>query len=301
VIIPELGGKIASLEIAGRQWLWTNPSIPFAAPRPGASYGETADSGGYDECFPTVSSCTLPPAAESFARILLPDHGELWSQRPSVELATGPDGHEAKLTWRGAAMPYRFTRTVRVEASGEVVMRYSVRNDGRERMPFVWSPQPLFPLTDRTRLLLPIGEPVRLQRAERVQIGEPGSEHRWPLVRTAKEVLDLSRPGTMRRKFAAKVFFAGVPGTAAIEEGGTRLEVRFESESVPDFGVWINHQGWSPKRKIPAYSNVALQPSLGAPDSLDEALTGWRRAQWVEGGKTRKWTLRWVGKPATSG
>ena len=46
VVIPSLGLKIAKLRRArGREWLWHNPEIPYAAPRPGASYVETADSG----------------------------------------------------------------------------------------------------------------------------------------------------------------------------------------------------------------------------------------------------------------
>jgi hypothetical protein len=55
VIIPALGGKIASMEMAGREWLWTSDVISQQTPIDGASYVETADSGGYDECFPTVA------------------------------------------------------------------------------------------------------------------------------------------------------------------------------------------------------------------------------------------------------
>ena len=54
VIIPALGGKIASMEMAGREWLWTSDVIAHPAPIDGASYVETADPGGYDECFPTL-------------------------------------------------------------------------------------------------------------------------------------------------------------------------------------------------------------------------------------------------------
>ena len=46
-------------------------SFPLRLPRSGASYVETADSGGWDECFPTVGAS--PRAAAE------PDHGELWS------------------------------------------------------------------------------------------------------------------------------------------------------------------------------------------------------------------------------
>jgi len=38
------------------------------------SYVETADSGGYDECFPTVGPCTLPSDVERYGGLALPDH-----------------------------------------------------------------------------------------------------------------------------------------------------------------------------------------------------------------------------------
>lgn len=298
VLIPELGGKIASLEIAGRQWLWTNDAMPFRTPVPGTSYVETADSGGFDECFPTVGPCNLPPAAESFAGVSLQDHGELWSQRPRIEVMTRPDAQEATMVWAGAKMPYHFTRTVRVDAGGVVTMRYSVRNDGSARMPFIWSSHPLLPLTEHTRLLLPEGEPVRVYSAERIDIGGIGAEHRWPNLRTSKEVLDVSRPLSLGKRFACKLFFDSVPGIAAIEEGGARLEVRFDRAEVPDFGLWINARGWSPSRRIRNYSNFGFEPCIGAPDTLSDALGGWRRAHWLAPGETRGWTLTWTGSAA---
>jgi hypothetical protein len=45
-IIPALGGKIAAMELGGRQWLWTSDTIAYAEPVDGASYVETADTGG---------------------------------------------------------------------------------------------------------------------------------------------------------------------------------------------------------------------------------------------------------------
>ena len=298
VLIPELGGKIASLEIAGRQWLWSNPSMPFRTPVPGTSYVATADSGGFDECFPTVAPCTLPAAAETYAGVALQDHGELWSQRPTIELVTRPDGQEATMVWTGSKMPYRFTRRVRVDASGAVTMRYAARNHGKTRLPFIWSSHPLFPLTEHTRLLLPDGEPVRVFSAERIDLGGLGAEHRWPNLRTPKEVLDVSTPLSLGKRFACKLFFDSVPGIAAIEEGGARLEVRFDRGEVPDFGLWINARGWSPSRRIRNYSNFAFEPCIGAPDTLSDALGGWRRAHWLDAGETREWSLTWTGSAA---
>ena len=48
--------KLTNLRrLRGREWLWRNDQIPLALPKQGASYAETADSGGWDECFPTVA------------------------------------------------------------------------------------------------------------------------------------------------------------------------------------------------------------------------------------------------------
>jgi len=69
VVVPALGMKLTNLRrLRGREWLWRNEQIPLRLPGSGTSYVETADSGGWDECFPTVG-----PSLD------LPDHGELWS------------------------------------------------------------------------------------------------------------------------------------------------------------------------------------------------------------------------------
>ena len=202
------------------------------------------------------------------------------------------------MVWAGVKMPYHVTRTVRVDASGTVTMRYSARNDGTTRLPFIWSSHPLLPLTEHTRLLLPEGEPVRVFSAERIDIGGLGAEHRWPNLRTSKEVLDVSRPLALGKRFACKLFFDSVPGIAAVEEGGARLEVRFDRAEVPDFGLWINARGWSPSRRISSYSNFGFEPCIGAPDTLSDALGGWRRAHWLAPRETRAWTLTWTGSAA---
>ena len=62
VVVPTLGMKLTNLRrLRGREWLWRNDQLPLALPKHGASYGETADSGGWDECFPTVAESGRPP------------------------------------------------------------------------------------------------------------------------------------------------------------------------------------------------------------------------------------------------
>ncbi len=101
MIVPSLGGKIAQMELGGRQWLWTSDVVRYALPDENESYAETADTGGYDECFPTVMSCKVPTWVKGFGGIELPDHGELWSQTPAIDVRTSPDGQSATTAWIG--------------------------------------------------------------------------------------------------------------------------------------------------------------------------------------------------------
>ena len=298
VIIPALGGKIAALELAGRQWLWTSDVIPFSAPTDGASYVETADSGGYDECFPTVGACSIPPSVHPFGGLALPDHGELWAQASAFTLETRADGMSATCEWTGRRMPYRFTRVVDVHASGSVAMRYAATNEGADRMPFLWSAHPLLPLTPQTKLVLPEGARVRVYAEHGIDLFGTCAEHQWPIFRLERRDVDLSHPDSVARAYACKLFFDMPVGQAAVEEENARLEVTFDVAEVPNFGLWINRRGWTPFKRKKAYLNFAFEPCIGAPDTLSDALGAWRAAHWLEPGETRQWTLTWRGTQA---
>ena len=295
-IYPELGGKIGALELGGRQWLWTSDVIPYRTPVDGASYVETADSGGYDECFPTVGACTLPGGMSAFGGLRLPDHGELWSQRPTLEIRTQNGGQSATCIWQGRRMPYRFTREVIVAASGEVVMRYAATNLGDARLPFLWSAHPLLPLTEHTRLTMPAHARVRVYAEHGIDLFGTGAEHFWPRLQGHKGNVDLTHPESAGRKYACKLFFDMPIGIATVEEGASRLDVEFDVKQVPNFGLWINKAGWTPFERGKPYRNLAFEPCIGAPDTLDLALGAWRSAAWLEVGATREWTVTWKGR-----
>ncbi len=299
VILPALGGKISVMELAGRDWLWKSDVMPFALPTDGASYVETADSGGYDECFPTVGACTLPRDLARYGGLALPDHGELWSQTASLTIETretndGPSTPTATCEWHGRRMPYHFERTVSVESDGAVRMRYVVTNAGASRLPFIWSSHALMALTADTQLVLPDGAPVRVWSQHHIDIFGPGAEHRWPRLRTpAGPDITLARPDSAAKRYACKLFLDMPEGRAAIRQDGAELECVWDVREVPNFGLWINRQGWTPFRRKRPYLNIAFAPCMGAPDSLSDALGDWRAAHWLDVGETRQWELVW--------
>lgn len=297
-IVPALGGKIAHMELGGRQWLWSNDAIPYTLPDESATYVETADTGGYDECFPTVGASKVPTWIRGFGGAQLPDRGELWSQTPTIDVRTSPEGQSATTTWMGRRMPYRFSRVIRITPSGDVEFEYEATNTGTDRVPFIWSAHPMLPLTSNTRLELPAATRMHVYAQHEIALGVGATDLRWPMIRSAGRLLDMSNPFAVAKKYACKLFLEMREGRAAVVEDGVRLEVMFGVDEVPNFGLWINRGGWTPplKRAKP-YSNFAFEPCIGAPDTLDEALGAWKSAHWLDAGKSRRWSLRWRAAP----
>lgn len=296
LVIPSLGGKLAELWLAGRQWLWQSDVLPLAPGTAGDSYIETADTGGWDECFPTVGPCRVPSWVKGVGGSSLPDHGELWSQAADVEVTTGPDGQTATCLWRGIRWPYVMGRAVRLDRSGVVHLDYEVVNEGSDRLPFLWSAHPLFPLTEQTRLVLPEGTRLRVAARHDIDLGELRSEHQWPWVRAGVRACDFRTPFDVAKRYACKLFLDAREGTAILQEGAVELAMTWDAREIPHVGLWLNKRGWTPLRGELPYLNLALEPAIGAPDTIDEALGDWKAAAWLEPGERRRWSLHLEGR-----
>ncbi len=296
VIVPSLGGKIAIWESAGRDWLWKSDIIPLAPGEAGRSYVETADTGGFDECFPTVGACRVPGWVKQFGGYELPDHGELWSQEPAVDVRTGPAGQSVTCQWEGKVLPYRFARTVRVDGDGGVVLHYAAINDGKERLPFLWSSHPLFPLTSETTIHIPEGSRMQWFSSHGIDLGELRSEHRWPLLRGGGKAYDFSQPWSVAKRYACKLFVEPTDGRVAVREGEHELLFTFDPRAVTHVGVWINKREWTPFRDAPAACHIGVEPAIGSPDTLEDALGDWKSVAWLDPGETQHWSLEVRGR-----
>src|ERR1700760_86846 len=73
------GGRWTSLRTGDREWLWSrSPATVLGAARDSVSPGDPfVDSGGLEECIPTVRGN--------------PDHGSVWSRRWTVDGITVDD------------------------------------------------------------------------------------------------------------------------------------------------------------------------------------------------------------------
>jgi galactose mutarotase-like enzyme len=293
IVVPALGAKITNLRRLqrGREWLWRSRQIPLALPAPGASYVETADSGGWDECFPTVGPSPLPGAPAGTPP--LPDHGELWSTPWTASVYAHAAGTTLSATAAGRALPYEFTRELTVAPDEPVLrLRYRLRHTGDSPFPWIWSSHPLFNVQPGTVLELPGVTQVRIDAVHGRDDLIRGDIVTWP-GSIGGEAERFRFPARDAARWAAKLFGdLGPEGRMALVDPrvGERLEMVVDRREVPQVGVWINVNGWAPQAFAPYY-NLALEPCIGAPDRLEDAVLHWKLAQILRPGDERTWSV----------
>jgi galactose mutarotase-like enzyme len=291
IVVPAVGCKITNLRRRrGREWLWRNPAIPLALPGgehdPETVYVDQADSGGWDECFPTVGPSSIPGAPAGTSR--LPDHGELWSAPWSCTMLSSVRGTTLSGVTQGRLLPCEFRRDLTVDPVEPVIhLDYQVRHLGGAACRFVWAGHPL--------LNVQPGSVVQVDGMDEVSVisrfGAPpfpdGVRFPWP------------PRGADRFRFEAGTDWAamvfgelGADLRAVVTDpaGGERFELTASGSAVTHLGLWLNAGGWAPRGRSPYY-NLAVEPCLGAPDRLDRAVDEWNAAPWLEAGTVRGWRV----------
>ena len=290
VAVPAIGMKITNLRrLSGREWLWRSDQIPLALPVPGSSYVESADSGGWDECFPTVGPCPMPGAPADTPP--LPDHGELWSSSWTSSVYEHAEGTTLAGSAQGTALPYEFYREVTLAPDAPVVrFRYRVRNIGTEAFPWIWSSHPLLNVQPGSELILPGVHQVKVDAVHGRNDFRKNDIVSWPGgIGGNADRFVFPEDGA----WAVKLFGdLGSEGRMALIDPrkGERLELVVRSDEVPQVGIWINCRGWAPPGRSPYY-NLALEPCIGAPDRLDVAVREWQTAQALKPGEERSWAV----------
>jgi galactose mutarotase-like enzyme len=169
-------------------------------------------------------------------------------------------------------------------------LRYRVRNTGDSPFPWIWCAHPIFNVQPGTTLELPTVHQGKLDAVHGLAelsrgdiVGWPGAfggdggrftfpdEGAWAV----KLFGDLGRSGRM---------------VLTDPRRGERLEMAVRPEEVPQVGIWINNRGWAPPGRSPYY-NLGLEPAIGAPDRLDEAVRDWQAAETLAPGEERAWAV----------
>jgi galactose mutarotase-like enzyme len=288
-IVPDLGGKIASICIKGQELLQA-PLAPLA-PRTHEMSFDAADASGWDECLPTVGDCTVDTAAGPKN---IPDHGDLWRVRWEI-LSAGDHSIESRV--QCFSLPITLHRTValsEVKSGFQIQLAYKLTNTGRFTVPWSWAAHPLFAADAGDRIELPDSiRSLRVEGSAGNRLGANGDIVDWP-VTTLKSGMecDLSVAQPPSSAIGDKLFAGPLASTenwcALLRpRAGVCIRFRFDPVETPYLGLWLCYGGW-PDRSGPKQMCVALEPCTAPVDSL--AKTGpWTRM--LDPGQSCSWSL----------
>ncbi|HEV2517363.1 MAG TPA: hypothetical protein VGV07_19075 [Devosia sp.] len=256
VVLPQRGGKLASIVYRGREWLTQprRPLLPHAELPPLLVDG---DMFGWDECAPTIDDCAVMGRR-------LPLHGDAWDQAWS-EMGDG------WLAVRGRHFAYTLRRRLSIGTAG---FRLDYRVSTAEPMPFLWAAHPQFAASPDTEVVLGSGAEPLIDRFGRGywEAREPGAPIR---------LSDLP-PGTSAKLFVTP----DRPADRAqlIQPDGARLTFRWDAAVVPYLGVWMDRAGIGP------VDAIAIEPMTGFADSCASAAEA-DCVLWLKPGQAASWWL----------
>ncbi len=245
-LIPELGGKVSSLRDTrtGREWLWRHPRFMYKRVSHGSSYVAEADTGGWDECFPSVAECEYPSAPWQDAAIQ--DHGELWSQTTEFEI----NEQAGKITllnrWHGIALPYTFTRIITItENSARLHVDYEVENKSDQPINYVWCIHPLLAIEPGMELYLPRSTRFNVGGSIPQNLVSPEKNLQYPFAAPGLNFPALPETST---GLAIKIWSDPLPvgeGWAAIRAHDGELRMRWDVMLLPQVAAWMNFGAWA--------------------------------------------------------
>jgi hypothetical protein len=292
-IIPELGGKISSLRDtrSGREWLWRHPRMAYRRVPHGSSYVAAADTGGWDECFPSVSACAYP--SPPWAGVPVQDHGELWSQTAATAIDADDGVVSIHQRWHGIMLPYVFERSIRLAAgSARLGIEYRLRSAADEPLDWIWSAHPLIAIEPGMELRLPPSARFNSPGTLTGGLAGPHSGLSFPLtLRAAGGDVDLSRLPERDVGVSIKLWSDPLDaGWASLRAADGALHMRWDVAELPQVAVWLNLGAHAFDGGEP-YFNMGLEPCIGAQDSLADAVDEYRRFAQLPPHGARTWRL----------
>ena len=115
-----------------------------------------------------------------------------------------------------------------------------------------------------------------------------GNCRQRPRFRTAKKLVDMTKPDEVAPRYACHLSFDMPSGVVGIAEGPQRLEARFDETKVPKLGIAIRKRTGSGLARA-----LTLQPAIGTPDVLSHGAGVSAGVPWLEPGETREWEISW--------
>lgn len=228
--LPKYGGKLVSLrDFEEREWLAQDENTSYIPPRPESSYVECEVSGA-DEMFPTIDPC-LWNGKE------YPCHGEVCRVEHEYKICE----NSLEMEYNSKELGYSYKKTISEGASGEISVKYDIKNTAAEDMPCFWALHLMFAAVEGGEVFADydVGDTAEIMFDDTKKYGLRGS-----IINVSDEHLtSKSVNGEAYKFYYLPRIKNGVCGYFD-KKSQKGIELRFDSKKIPFFGVWMNNGGF---------------------------------------------------------
>lgn len=263
IIVPELGGKIASVIKKNKdfEFYFQHKENEFMKPELYSNFAEF-DASGFDDCFPSVDSGAVSVNGKI---IRYPDHGEIWSKKMTYKI----DGDFLKLCCSSGILPYNYEKSISLNGD-TLLIDYSISNTGNESFPYIWTMHGLLNSEKDMEIFLPSGTKSVMNVQENKLFGRPGTLYSFPHALISNGMIyNLNKIESNYAESTVKFYVSDeiTSGECGVyyPSNDVNCRIYFDQKKLPYLGLWITEGGFR------GDYNLALEPSNGFYDSIDIA------------------------------
>ncbi len=267
---PDDGARLSSLKYMGYELLATEPDS-FTPPDKDYGEYETRPVYGYDDCFPSVDECRYPESG-----FICRDHGQLCWERWKVENLAG----KLICSVRTDRPSVKFSRILEL-SEDSILWFFEVENRTEKALPFLHVMHPLMYLNQICNIEVP-------------EFGSIFDENSQTFLtcnspETVNQYLKSISAGNYKMLLLKDV----KEGTFRIVfKNNRKLEIRFDRELFPTFGIWWNNSAYPDQEGI-RRNECAFEPIPGTCSNLEKSYQDGLFLQ-VPAGQTFNWNIKWT-------
>ena len=263
IIIPSLGGKIASIYRKDKDFelLYQNQEDKYRRPQMYDDFSKY-DASGFDDAFPSIDASIVKHQDNV---VLYPDHGEIWS----AEFQARVRKKKLELFYESKEFNYSYEKNFSIQG-GSLTIHYKIFNKGINDFPCIWAMHCLVKCEENMELLLPKATKKIINVLNSNSLGAVGRILDYPeTLGEDGQTFNLNQvrskdSETMEKYYVKGKVAKGMCG-AYYPSKDVNYRIYYKKRKLPYLGVWINEGGYR------GDYNCALEPTNGYYDSIDTA------------------------------
>jgi hypothetical protein len=277
-VLLKTGGKIASLQKNGVEYLYQGHSKEFIRPQFEGNFGEY-DLSGFDDMVPTINAGLIQSGV--FTSVNMADHGEIWALDWKVETGT----EEIRADIDGVRLPYHLSKQLTLQENS-LFIQYELQNKSAFAFPCLWAAHMLINANEHTRIIPgDVFSKVRVSLDMLSRLNGFGSLHTWPETTGRNgDRYYLDRLQKREAGVCEKYYFDGSFKNGEIRIINPDMVIRFDPEAVPYVGIWLNSNGYKDQY------NMGIEPATAPLDSPENAKQ-WGYSAELPGHGVIRWRL----------